>query len=120
MCHDQTKEHRSFRQHLASTKSWRLLLDKNKVDLLADLHTEADFGEGCCPVRWQLGLLCVKPSPPFCNMEGCLVAPKAGIVVKGWLCKIKNRKKNPISCKVCNKNNNPNGKNCLLSQRVGG
>ena len=28
----------------------RLLVDDNKLDLLTDLHTEADLGEGCVPV----------------------------------------------------------------------
>ena len=35
----------------------RLLVDDNKPDLLADLHTEADLGEGCVPVGGQFGLL---------------------------------------------------------------
>lgn len=26
------------------------LFDLNKVDLVVDLHTEANFGEGCVPV----------------------------------------------------------------------
>ena len=29
-----------------------MLIYYNKVDLLADLHTEADLGEGCVPVGW--------------------------------------------------------------------
>ena len=32
-------------------------VDGNESYLVADLHTEADLGEGCVPVGWQLGLL---------------------------------------------------------------
>ena len=35
----------------------RLLVDDNKLDLLADLHTEADLGEGCVPIGGKFGLL---------------------------------------------------------------
>ena len=35
----------------------RLLVDDNKIDLVVDLHTKADLGEGCVPVRGQFGLL---------------------------------------------------------------
>ena len=34
----------------------RLLVDDNKPHLLADLHTEADLGEGCVPVGGQFSL----------------------------------------------------------------
>ena len=33
-----------------------------ELDLLTDLHTETDLGEGCVPVGRQLGLLSVKSS----------------------------------------------------------
>ena len=32
-------------------------VDGNESYLVADPHTEADLGEGCVPVGWQLGLL---------------------------------------------------------------
>ena len=63
----------------------RLLVDNNKLDLLADLHTKADLGEGCVPVRGKFGLLCVKPSLPSVKVEGFFVAPERGVVVKSLL-----------------------------------
>ena len=63
----------------------RLLVDDNKLDLLADLHTEADLGEGCVPVGGKFGLLCVKPSLPSVKVERFFVAPKGCIVVKRLL-----------------------------------
>jgi len=35
----------------------RLLVDDNKIDLVVDLHAEADLGEGCVPVGGKFGLL---------------------------------------------------------------
>ena len=32
-------------------------VDCSELDLATDLHTEADFGERCVPIGWQLGLL---------------------------------------------------------------
>ena len=32
------------------------LSDFNKIDLVVDLHTEADLGEGCVPVGGKFGL----------------------------------------------------------------
>ena len=63
----------------------RLLVDHNKPDLLADLHTEADLGEGCVPVGGKFGLLWVKPSLPSVKVEGFFVAPESGFVVKSLL-----------------------------------
>ena len=60
----------------------RLLVDDNKPDLLADLHTEADLGEGCVPVGGKFGLLCVKPSLPSVKVKGFFVAPKGWFVTK--------------------------------------
>ena len=37
-------------------------VDYNEIDLLVDLHAEANLGEGCVPVGEQFGLLEVKPS----------------------------------------------------------
>ena len=63
----------------------RLLVDDNKFELLADLHTEADLGEGCVPVGGKFGLLCVKPSFPSVKVEGFFVTPERGVVVKSLL-----------------------------------
>ena len=57
-------------------------VDYNKLDLLTDLHTEADLGEGCVPVGGKFGLLCVKPSLPFVKVKGFFVVPKTGVEVK--------------------------------------
>ena len=62
-----------------------MLIYSNKLDLRADLHTKADLGEGCVPVGWQLGLLCVEPSLSSYKVEGFFVAPKTGIVMEGTL-----------------------------------
>ena len=35
----------------------RLLVNDSKIDLVVDLHTEADLGEGCVPVGGKFGLL---------------------------------------------------------------
>ena len=59
-----------------------LLVDDNKLDLQTNLHTEADFGEGCVPIGRQFGLFCVKPSLPFKKIKGFFVAPEIGSVVK--------------------------------------
>ena len=63
----------------------RLLVDDNKLDLLADLHTEADLGEGCVPVGGKFGLLRVKPSVSSVKVKGFFVAPESGTVVKRLL-----------------------------------
>ena len=60
----------------------RLLVNDSKIDLVVDLHTEADLGEGCVPVGGQFGLLRVKPSLPSVNVKGFFVSPESGIVVK--------------------------------------
>ena len=60
----------------------RLPVDDNKPDLLADLHTEADLGEGCVPVGGQFSLLWVKPSLPSVKVKGFFVSPKGCIVMK--------------------------------------
>ena len=63
----------------------RLLVEDNKLDLLADLHTETDFREGCAPVGGKFCFLRVKPSLPSVKVKGFFVAPKGGIVVKRLL-----------------------------------
>ena len=60
----------------------RLLVDDNKPDLLADLHAEADLGEGSVPVGGQFSLLWVKPSLPSVKVKGFFVAPKGCFVMK--------------------------------------
>ena len=58
------------------------LFDLNKIDLVVDIHTEANFGEGCVPVGGKFGLLRVKPSLSAVNVKGFFVIPKCRIVVK--------------------------------------
>ena len=62
-----------------------MLTDDEELDLLTDLHTEADLGEGCVPVGRQLGLLCVEPSLPSSKVIGISVAPKSRIVMERFL-----------------------------------
>ena len=62
-----------------------LLVNDNKIDLVVDLHTEADLGEGRVPVGGKFGLLWVKPSLPSVKVEGFFVAPESGFVVKRLL-----------------------------------
>ena len=63
----------------------RLLVNDNKVDLVVDLHTEADLGEGRVPVGGKFGLLSVKPSPTSVKVKGFFVAPESGSVAKSLL-----------------------------------
>ena len=63
----------------------RLLVNYNKLDLMVDLHTEADLGEGCVPVGGKLRFMVVKSSLPSNNVKGFLVAPKGLIVEKRFL-----------------------------------
>ena len=63
----------------------RLLVNYNKLDLMVDLHTEADLGEGCVPVGGKLRFMVVKPSLPSKKVKGFVVAPKGVIVVKRLL-----------------------------------
>ena len=60
----------------------RLLVDDNKRDILADLHAEADLGEGSVPVGGQFSLSWVKPSLPSVKVESFFVAPKGCFVMK--------------------------------------
>ena len=62
-----------------------LLVDDNKVDLMADLHTKTDLGEGCVPVGRQLSLLCVKPSLSSRKIVFSFVSPVPGVIMKGFL-----------------------------------
>ena len=59
-----------------------LLVDDNKPDLLADLHAEADLGEGSVPVGGQFSLLWVKPGLPSVKVKGFFVSPKGRFVMK--------------------------------------
>ena len=60
----------------------RLLVDDNKPDLVVDLHTEADLGEGCVPVGGKFVFLRVKPSLPSVKVKGFFVSPKGCFVMK--------------------------------------
>ena len=60
----------------------RLPVDDNKPDLLAELHTEADLGEGSDPVGGQFSLFWVKASLPSVKVKGLFVSPKGCIVMK--------------------------------------
>jgi len=62
-----------------------LFLDDKELDLLTDLHTETDLGEGCVPVGWQLGLFIVKPSFASWKIVTIFVAPKPRIVMERFL-----------------------------------
>jgi len=59
--------------------------DDGKLDWLANLHTETDFGEGSVPVRWQFGLLWIEPSLPSSKVVFNFVSPVSRIVPKGIL-----------------------------------
>ena len=63
----------------------RLLVNYNKLDLMVDLHTEADLGEGCVPVGGKLRFMVVKPSLPSKRVKGFVVVPEGGLVVKRLL-----------------------------------
>ena len=74
-----------------------LFIDDEELDLLTDLHTEADLGEGCVPVGRQLGLLCVEPSLSSRKVISISVAPKRRIVMESFL---KHKQKN--NCRMLN------------------
>ena len=63
----------------------RLLVNDSKIDLVVDLHTEADLGEGCVPVGGKLRFMVVKPSLPSKKVKGFVVAPIGVIVEKRTL-----------------------------------
>ena len=62
-----------------------LLVHNNKRYIVTELHTKADLGEGCAPIRRQFGLLVVKTSLPSSEVKCTSVAPKLGIVVESSL-----------------------------------
>ena len=70
-----------------------LLVDNDELDLLADLHTQADRREGCIPVCWQFSLLIVKPGLTSWKVIGILVTPKPRAVMESFL----KYKQEPIS-----------------------
>ena len=85
-CHDPVRCCGIAHQRSESTiQGVRLLVNDNKIDLVVDLYTEADLGEGRVPVGWKFGLLWVKPSLPSVKVEGFFVAPERGIVAKSLL-----------------------------------
>ena len=60
-------------------------VNDDELDLMADLHTKTDLGEGCVPVRRQLRLLMIKPSLASWKVKVDVVAPEIGIIVKSCL-----------------------------------
>ena len=62
-----------------------MLVDDNRLKLLADLHSKTDLVEGCVPVCRQFGLVRVQSSLTSWKVEVDLVAPEFRIVVKGSL-----------------------------------
>ena len=66
-----------------------MLADDNKLDLVANLHSETDLGERCVPVGRQLRLLMIKPSLASWKVKVDFAAPEAGIVTKGFLLRTK-------------------------------
>ena len=62
-----------------------MLVDDNKLYLMADPHSKTNLGEGCAPVSWQLGLLCIVSSLPSCNVVPISVAPEMRSVVESSL-----------------------------------
>ena len=62
-----------------------LLVDNNELDLLADLHSQADLGEWCVPIGWQFSLLIVKPGLASWKVIGILVTPKSRVVLESFL-----------------------------------
>ena len=66
-----------------------MLVDDNKLDLKADLHTKTDLGERCVPIGRQLLLLMIKPSLASWMVKINFVAPEIGIVTKGCLLRTK-------------------------------
>ena len=67
-------------------------VDDRELDLVADLHTETDFGEWCVPIGWQLRLMWIKPSLPSWEIKLVPVAPEFGTEMKRVL-EIKTKKK---------------------------
>ena len=62
-----------------------LLVDNNKVDLLADFHSETDLREGRVPVGGQLSLLIIKPSLSTMRVERFSIGPEVGIIMESSL-----------------------------------
>ena len=68
-----------------------MLVDDNELNLMADLHSKTNLGEGCAPVSWQLGLLFIESSLPSCSVVQISVAPELRTVVE---CSLKLKAKN--------------------------
>ena len=62
-----------------------MLVEDNRLKLLADLHSETDLVKGCVPVCRQFGLVRVQSSLTSWKVEVDLVAPEFRIVMKGSL-----------------------------------
>ena len=59
-----------------------VLVDYNKLDLVGNLHTEADFGEGCVPLCGKLGFLGVKPCLPSVKVKGLFARPVGRFIME--------------------------------------
>ena len=84
-CHDPVRCCGIVHQRLLNIQGTGALSDFNKIGLLADLHTEADLGEGCVPVGGKFGLLWVKSSLASINIEGVFILPVCRGVVERLL-----------------------------------
>ena len=62
------------------------LRDFDKIDLVVDLHSEADLGEGCVPVGGKFCLLWVKSSLASINIKAVFIFPVCRGVVERLLC----------------------------------
>ena len=61
------------------------LVEFNKIDLVVNLHTEANLRKGRVPVGGKFCLPRVKASLSAVNVEGVFVLPESRIVVKSLL-----------------------------------
>ena len=61
------------------------LVEFNKIDLVVNLHTEANLRKGRVPVGGKFCLPRVEPILSAVNVKGVFVLPKCRIVVKSLL-----------------------------------
>ena len=62
-----------------------LLVNHDKVELISNLHTETDLGEGCVPVGRQFRFQFVKPSLPSGKVVYFVILPIMRVKMKGGL-----------------------------------
>ena len=62
-----------------------MLVDDNELYLMADPHSKTNLREWRVPVSWQLGLLCIEPRLPSCNVVPISVAPEMRTAVESSL-----------------------------------